>query len=201
MKRTPHVSDQVLQDATQALADVAKTDGDPHVRLRAAEILLGQAYVYDGLTEPQGVEAPQETDEPGIVFDGVTVDEKGVHVGVEPGGWSRMAKLSEPEPPTFNEHGNAMLRRIWHLLGDDLDRGVMTEDSIRDLELSREHLEDALTRYNSARYRMNGTWGRQDSDRVIWRDNEVKCRPRSSGGVRGEAYASTACSSCAERPL
>lgn len=76
---------------------------------------------------------------------------------------------------TYNEHGNAMLRRVAELfeLGDVVLVG--NEDAIRDLELARCHLEDALTRYNSARYRMNGTWGRQDSDRVI---------AQSVGGLR-----------------
>jgi len=34
----------------------------------------------------------------------------------------------------------------------------------RDLALAKTHLEDALTRYNSAQYRAKGTWKRADPD-------------------------------------
>ena len=34
----------------------------------------------------------------------------------------------------------------------------------RDLSLAVTHLEDALTRYNSSRYRRAGTWKRADPD-------------------------------------
>lgn len=39
------------------------------------------------------------------------------------------------------------------------DQGVA-----RDLSLAITHLEDALTRYNSACYRIDGTWKRRDPD-------------------------------------
>ena len=39
-------------------------------------------------------------------------------------------------------------------------------DEARDLALVRTHLEDALTRYNSACYRRAGTWKRADPDRL-----------------------------------
>lgn len=37
-------------------------------------------------------------------------------------------------------------------------------DTGRDLSLAHTALEDAATRYNSARYRANGTWKRGDPD-------------------------------------
>lgn len=82
---------------------------------------------------------------------------------------------------TFNEHGDAMLeiareaqaeifdaQRIERGGGESpkpfsstpADRGP----EARDLALSITHLEDALTRYNSSRYRRKGTWGRADPD-------------------------------------
>lgn len=38
-------------------------------------------------------------------------------------------------------------------------------DIHRDLELAQQHLQDALTRYNSAQYRLRGTWERRDPDK------------------------------------
>ena len=59
---------------------------------------------------------------------------------------------------TFNEHGNAMLARAKYL------RESATGDAARDLSLSITHLEDALTRFNSALYRIQGMWVRRDPE-------------------------------------
>lgn len=68
---------------------------------------------------------------------------------------------------TFNEHGTAMQSILDEartecasLAATSLDHGA----AARDLALSATHLEDALTRYNSARYRMKGIWKRADPD-------------------------------------
>jgi hypothetical protein len=62
---------------------------------------------------------------------------------------------------TFNEHGNAMM-----VLIEEKAESASAFDgpARRDLALARTHLEDALTRYNSACYRINGTWKRADPD-------------------------------------
>lgn len=39
-----------------------------------------------------------------------------------------------------------------------------TPEEARDLSIAITHLEDALTRYNSSRYRHRGTWKRVDPD-------------------------------------
>lgn len=44
--------------------------------------------------------------------------------------------------------------------------GVEAGDVLRDLALSRTHLEDALTRFNSAQYRLRGTWDRRDPEKA-----------------------------------
>lgn len=64
---------------------------------------------------------------------------------------------------TYNEHGNTMLDQI----GEKVDVAKMQFNfmAIRDLELAQIHLEDALTRYNSAVYRINRTWQRADPDK------------------------------------
>lgn len=61
---------------------------------------------------------------------------------------------------TFNEHGAAMVSQIEALQGD-----VGRSDAGRDLALSLTHLEDALTRFNSAQYRIAGTWKRADPEK------------------------------------
>jgi hypothetical protein len=61
---------------------------------------------------------------------------------------------------TFNELGAAMMERINTQLLN------ATGDTARDLALARTHLEDALTRFNSAQYRLAGTWKRADPERA-----------------------------------
>lgn len=66
---------------------------------------------------------------------------------------------------TYNEHGNAMLA----IAGDKRNSCDPQNDpaqmaAARDLSLAITHLEDALTRYNSACYRLAGTWNRRDPD-------------------------------------
>ena len=65
---------------------------------------------------------------------------------------------------TFNEHGNAMLARIAELR-ISANSAPDGSAAIADLDLARTHLEDALTRFNSACYRIAGTWGRADAER------------------------------------
>jgi hypothetical protein len=60
---------------------------------------------------------------------------------------------------TFNQHGNTMLDLIAQQKLLEGDGAVL-----RDLALAATHLEDALTRYNSAQYRRKGTWNRADPD-------------------------------------
>lgn len=61
---------------------------------------------------------------------------------------------------TFNQHGQAMLDICETQIKSDETPGPVA----RELALSRTHLEDALTRYNSAQYRKAGTWKRADPD-------------------------------------
>ena len=63
------------------------------------------------------------------------------------------------EATTFNEHVNAAV-------GIAAAKRAGTSDGAvaRDLSLAITHLEDALTRYNSSRYRERGTWRRDDPD-------------------------------------
>ena len=61
---------------------------------------------------------------------------------------------------TFNEHGAEMMNIIERQL-DEVGRDLPG----RDLALARTHLEDALTRYNSAQYHRRGTWKRADPDK------------------------------------
>lgn len=62
---------------------------------------------------------------------------------------------------TFNDLGNAMLD-----IAREKRSKTSDPDVGRDLSLSITSLEDALTRYNSAAYRLRGTWGRQDPDKL-----------------------------------
>jgi hypothetical protein len=62
---------------------------------------------------------------------------------------------------TFNDHGAAMQQRIEELLDMPYDGDVK-----RDLALARTHLEDALTRFNSAQYRLLGIWNRRDPEKL-----------------------------------
>lgn len=82
------------------------------------------------------------------------------------------------EELTFNDHVNAAIdiarvaRGESRLMSRDPltvapEVGAMHNDAARDLSLSITNLEDALTRYNSARYRQAGMWDRADSDKVI----------------------------------
>lgn len=63
------------------------------------------------------------------------------------------------ELPTFNELGAEMMARLEELLGTG-EPGTVK----RELALSKTALEDALTRFNSACYRMAGTWKRADPE-------------------------------------
>jgi len=67
---------------------------------------------------------------------------------------------------TYNQLGNAMLEKLEELTDSD---EVMNHDDWylidRDLAVARTALEDALTRYNSAQYRIRGTWERRDPDK------------------------------------
>jgi hypothetical protein len=63
---------------------------------------------------------------------------------------------------TFNEHGAEMMKELERQI-DECGRS----EAGRDLALSRTHLEDALTRYNSAQYRKKGTWKRADPDKAL----------------------------------
>lgn len=71
---------------------------------------------------------------------------------------------------TFNEHGNAMLQQAHQLRRDVFDGKVASDAPAnrdaagRDLSIAITHLEDALTRYNSACYHLAGTWSRRDPD-------------------------------------
>lgn len=65
------------------------------------------------------------------------------------------------ESYTFNDFGASMMEILEEQLGSGHDGSVA-----RDLALSRTHLEDALTRYNSAQYRIRGTWKRLDPDKM-----------------------------------
>lgn len=60
---------------------------------------------------------------------------------------------------TFNELVNAAL-----LIATDKREAASSGDEARDLSLSITHLEDAMTRYNSSRYRNQRTWKRADPD-------------------------------------
>lgn len=62
---------------------------------------------------------------------------------------------------TFNELGAEMQAIL-----DERRAEAGQSEAGRDLALAATHLEDALTRYNSARYRMMGTWKRADPDRM-----------------------------------
>jgi hypothetical protein len=67
---------------------------------------------------------------------------------------------------TYNEHGNAMLTRIENVLeSEELYIAKDWDDACIDLRQAKEHLKDALTRYNSATYRIRGTWNRVDPDK------------------------------------
>lgn len=60
---------------------------------------------------------------------------------------------------TFNSLGNKMLGMI-----EDRRHLDLSGAAKRDLALSATHLEDALMRYNSACYRVLGTWKRADPE-------------------------------------
>lgn len=62
---------------------------------------------------------------------------------------------------TFNEHGLAMLQ----MASNRRDEAYGQDAALRDLSIAITHLEDALTRYNSACYRMAGTWKRADPEK------------------------------------
>lgn len=70
------------------------------------------------------------------------------------------APIIDGTAATFNELGRQM-QAILDLTRDEAGQS----GAGRDLALAATHLEDALTRYNSGRYRMLGTWKRADPDR------------------------------------
>lgn len=63
---------------------------------------------------------------------------------------------------TFNERGQEMMDKL-----DDMLDVSYPPKAKRDLALSRTHLEDALTRFNSAQYRIKGTWVRSDPEKEV----------------------------------
>ena len=88
---------------------------------------------------------------------------------------ARMERLTQREPETIDALQSAYAKRLTFnellaLAGLRLEERVesgedMDVDEARDLALVRTHLEDALTRYNSACYRRLGIWQRADPDR------------------------------------
>ncbi len=62
---------------------------------------------------------------------------------------------------TYNEHGNEMIKIL-----DEAIEAEGRSDAAREFALARTALEDALTRYNSGRYRQLGVWKRVDPDRL-----------------------------------
>lgn len=68
---------------------------------------------------------------------------------------------------TFNDHGKAMLDRVDELLEVAAAPVTANGDARIDLVEARRHLEDALTRFNGAVYRIAGRWDRADSERVV----------------------------------
>lgn len=77
-----------------------------------------------------------------------------------------MTLLKDGAAATFNDCANEM----FVILADRAVQNGASPDNYqadagRDLALAKTHLEDALTRYNSARYRMGGTWKRADPDK------------------------------------
>lgn len=60
---------------------------------------------------------------------------------------------------TVNELGSEIHDRINALRNKPYGGEVQ-----RDLALARTHLEDALTRFNSAQYRIKGLWERRDPE-------------------------------------
>lgn len=63
-------------------------------------------------------------------------------------------------PVTFNELGAQMLA----ILEEQIESDGRSESG-RDLNISKTHLEDSMTRYNSAQHRRAGTWKRDDPDK------------------------------------
>lgn len=61
---------------------------------------------------------------------------------------------------TFNELLNHALK-----MATDQRNSTPISDAARDLSIAITHIEDALTRYNSAQYRESGNWVRLDPDR------------------------------------
>lgn len=62
-------------------------------------------------------------------------------------------------PATFNMLGNAMQEMA------EQQRNQASDGAVgRDLSIAITHLEDAMTRYNSAQYRRKGVWKRADPD-------------------------------------
>lgn len=80
-------------------------------------------------------------------------------------GWFANAIERSTDALTFNQLGERMHAAIAfrraeaRLLPDE-----RADLAGRDLALANTHLEDALTRYNSARYHALGTWQRRDPD-------------------------------------
>ena len=63
---------------------------------------------------------------------------------------------------TFNEYGNAMIDQA-----SSLRQSAATPEEGRDLSLAITYLEEALSRYNSSRYRAMGVWKRADPDAAL----------------------------------
>lgn len=70
------------------------------------------------------------------------------------------------EEATVNELLDEVTRRITSAMAANghAISGYPSEAG-RDLAIAKTHIEDAQTRYNSARYRMKGTWKRADPDK------------------------------------
>ena len=61
---------------------------------------------------------------------------------------------------TVNELVNEAIKRADEFRSNTADSGAA-----RDYSLAITHLEDGLTRFNSAQYRLAGTWNRRDPER------------------------------------
>lgn len=67
-----------------------------------------------------------------------------------------------------NDHAKAILDRIDDLVDNEQRPGErFTPEAHADLQEARRWLNLGITMFNSAVYRINGTWGRADAERVV----------------------------------
>lgn len=102
----------------------------------------------------------------------LAVDARGYPYPIATDEFELIYELSDPFKSgdiTVNDHVNDALERVVSLI--ETERGPSPHPdnaaALEDLEAAKHYLNLGLTLFNSAVYRLNGTWKRADAERVV----------------------------------